>query len=69
MSAGEKFLRCPGIQGAVAGRLIGDAVSAQQMQEGLKAQVAMLKEMAEMQQQVALMLAESGIGLNLNVMA
>ena len=45
------------------------AVSAQQMQEGLKAQVAMLKEMAEMQQQVALMLAESGIGRNLNVMA
>jgi hypothetical protein len=45
------------------------AVTAQQMQEGIKAQVAMLKEMAEMQQQVALMLAESGIGQNLNVSA
>lgn len=45
------------------------AVSAQQMQEGIKAQVAMLKEMAEMQQQIALMLAESGIGQNLNVTA
>ena len=45
------------------------AVTAQQMQEGIKAQVAMLKEMAEMQQQVALMLAENGIGQNLNVIA
>ena len=45
------------------------AVTAQQMQEGIKAQVAMLKEMAEMQEQVALMLAESGIGQNLNVSA
>ena len=45
------------------------AVTAQQVQEGIKAQVAMLKEMAEMQQQVALMLAESGIGQNLNVIA
>ena len=45
------------------------AVTAQQMQGEIKAQVAMLKEMAEMQQQVALMLAESGIGQNLNVIA
>ncbi len=45
------------------------AVTAQQMQEGMKAQVAMLKEMAEMQQQVAAMLAESGIGRNLDVIA
>jgi len=45
------------------------AVSAQQMQEGVQAQVAMLKEMAEMQEQIALMLAESGIGQNLNVSA
>lgn len=49
--------------------IIAMAAGAQQLQEGIKAQVAMLKEMAEMQQQVALMLAESGIGQNLNVLA
>ncbi len=49
--------------------ILSMAVTAQQMQEGIKAQVAMLKEMAEMQQQVATMLAESGIGQNLNVIA
>ncbi|MCK5680176.1 hypothetical protein KAI46_05125 [bacterium] len=45
------------------------AASAQQIQESMKVQVAMLKEMAEIQQQVALMLAESGVGQNLNVLA
>ncbi|RLB70099.1 MAG: hypothetical protein DRH03_07555 [Deltaproteobacteria bacterium] len=54
---------------STAANILNMAVSAQQMQEGIKAQVAMLKEMAEMQQQVALMLAESGSGQNLNVMA
>ena len=54
---------------STAANILNMAVSAQQMQEGIKAQVAMLKEMAEMQQQVALMLTEIGSGQNLNVMA
>ena len=54
---------------AAATNIMNMAVSAQQMQEGIQAQVAMLKEMAEMQEQVALMLAESGTGQNLNVLA
>ncbi len=45
------------------------AVTDQQNQEGIQTQVTMLKEMAEMQEQIALMLAESGIGQNLNVSA
>ncbi len=54
---------------STAANILNMAVSAQQMQEGIKAQVAMLKEMAEMQHQVALMLTEIGSGPNLNVMA
>jgi len=38
------------------------ATAAQQLQTVMEAQVAMLKELAESQQQVALLLAESGLG-------
>ncbi len=45
------------------------AVAAQQLQESVQTQVAMLKEIAEVQQQVAQMLAEGGLGQSLDVLA
>ena len=45
------------------------AASAQQLQTSVETQVAMLKEIAEVQQQVAQMLAEGGLGQSLDVLA
>jgi len=45
------------------------AVAAQQQQASLQTQVAMLQQIAEAQQQVALILAEGGLGQNLDVIA
>ncbi len=45
------------------------AVAAQQLQDSVTTQVAMLKEIAEVQQQVALMLAEGGLGQSLDILA
>ena len=43
------------------------ASSAQQLQATMAAQVAMLQEVAESQQQIAQMLAESGLGQRIDV--
>ena len=43
------------------------ASSSQQLQATMAAQVAMLKEVAESQQQVAQMLADSGLGQHIDV--
>ncbi|MCK5681368.1 hypothetical protein KAI46_11220 [bacterium] len=45
------------------------AVVAQQQQTSLQTQVAMLRQIAEIQQQVAQMLAEGGLGQSLVVIA
>ena len=45
------------------------AVVAQQQQASLQTQVAMLRQIAESQQQVALLLAEGGLGQNFNAIA
>ena len=45
------------------------AVVAQQQQTSLQTQVAMLRQIAESQQQVALLLAEGGLGQNFNAIA
>lgn len=45
------------------------AASAQQLQTSAETQVAILKEIAEVQQQVAQMLAEGGLGRNLDLLA
>ncbi|MCD6292853.1 MAG: hypothetical protein J7M09_05285 [Deltaproteobacteria bacterium] len=49
--------------------MVAMAVAAQQQQASLQTQVAMLQQIAEAQQQVALILAEGGIGQSLNIMA
>lgn len=43
--------------------------SPKQLQGALHVQVALLRELAESQQQVAQMLADSGLGQNVDVMA
>ncbi len=43
------------------------AVASQQLQATMEAQVAMLQELAEMQQQVAQLLADGGIGQNISL--
>jgi hypothetical protein len=45
------------------------AAAAQQLQTVMGTQVAMLREVAESQQQVAQMLAEGGLGQTIDVMA
>ncbi len=45
------------------------AATAQQLQTSMETQVAMLREIAEIQQQVAQILAEGGLGQNLDFMA
>jgi hypothetical protein len=45
------------------------AAAAQQLQTVMETQVAMLREVAESQQQVAQMLTESGLGQTIDVMA
>lgn len=45
------------------------AASAQQLQAVMQAQVSMLRELAESQQQVAQMLAEGGLGQTIDVRA
>ena len=43
------------------------AVASQQLQATMQAQVAMLQELAESQQQVAQLLADGGIGQNIDI--
>lgn len=43
------------------------AAASQQLQAAMEAQVDMLRELAESQQQVALMLAEGGLGQTVDV--
>lgn len=43
------------------------ASTAQQLQNAMQIQVAMLRELAESQQQIAQMVADSGLGQNINV--
>jgi hypothetical protein len=45
------------------------AAAAQQLQTVMETQVAMLREVAESQQQVAQMLTEGGLGQTIDVMA
>ncbi len=45
------------------------AATAQQLQLSMETQVAMLREIAELQQQVAQMLTESGLGQNFDAIA
>ena len=45
------------------------AAAAQQLQTSMGTQVAMLREIAEIQQQVAQILAEGGLGQSLDVIA
>ena len=57
------------ISSVSADSMITIAVAAQQQQTSIKTQVAMLRQIAEAQQQVALILAEGGLGQNLDVIA
>ena len=43
------------------------ASTAQQLQNAMQIQVAMLRELAESQQQIAQMVADSGLGQNIDV--
>ena len=45
------------------------ASAAQQMQTAVTAQMQMLQELAENQQEIAQMLVEAGLGQNIDVMA
>ncbi len=45
------------------------AAASQQLQTVMETQVAMLRELAESQQQIARMLAEGGLGQTINVRA
>ena len=45
------------------------AAASQQLQTAMEAQVAMLREMAESQQQISQMLIENGLGQAINVHA
>ena len=45
------------------------AAAAQQLQTSMETQVTMLREIAELQQQVAQMLAEGGLGQNFDAIA
>lgn len=45
------------------------AASAQQMQQMVRVQVEMMKEIAQLQEQTAQMLAEAGIGMTIDVSA
>ncbi len=57
------------ISSASSDSMITIAVAAQQQQTSLQTQAAMLSQIAEAQQQVALILAEGGLGQNLDVIA
>ena len=57
------------ISSASSDSMMAMAVVAHQQQLSLQTQVAMLSQIAEAQQQVALILAEGGLGQNLNVIA
>jgi len=45
------------------------ASASQQLQSVMQTQVAMLRELAESQQQIAQMLAEGGLGQNIDIRA
>lgn len=52
---------------AVPSTTMAMAAAAQQLQAVMEAQVAMLRELAESQQQIAEMLVESGLGQSIDV--
>jgi hypothetical protein len=54
---------------AVPATTMASAAAAQQLQAVMEAQVAMLKEMAESQQQIAQLLVENGLGQSIDVRA
>ena len=54
---------------AVPATTMETAAAAQQLQTVMETQVAMLREVAESQQQVAQMLTEGGLGQTIDVMA
>ena len=54
---------------AVPATSMAMAAASQQLQTVMETQVAMLRELAESQQQVAQMLAEGGLGQSIDIMA
>lgn len=52
---------------AVPSTTMAMAAASQQLQAVMEAQVAMLRELAESQQQIAQMLVESGLGQSIDV--
>jgi len=52
---------------AVPSTTMAMAAASQQLQTVMEAQVAMLRELAESQQQIAQMLVESGLGQSIDV--
>ena len=52
---------------SVPSTTMASAAAAQQLQVVMEAQVAMLKELAESQQQIAQLLVESGLGQSVDV--
>lgn len=53
---------------AVPATTMATAAAAQQLQTVMETQVAMLREVAESQQQITQMLAEGGLGQSVDVM-
>ncbi|BBO84710.1 hypothetical protein [Desulfosarcina ovata] len=53
----------------VSSNTLAMASASQQMQTVMQAQMAMLSELAENQQEVAQLLTQSSLGQNINVMA
>ena len=54
---------------AVPSTTMAMAAASQQLQTVMETQVAMLRELAESQQQIAQVLAENGLGQSIDVMA
>ncbi len=54
---------------SVPSTTMASAAAAQQLQAVMEVQVAMLKELAESQQQIAQLLVESGLGQSIDVLA
>lgn len=55
------------INAVTASTTMAQVSASQQLQGVMETQVAMLRELAESQQQMAQMLAEGGLGLNIDI--